>query len=87
MKYNNGTTSRVKKVDVIVPPINEMARPWKIGSERMITAPNATAPAVSSIGVVLTAPASMIACLSGIPSLIRMLIKSINNIEENDVRN
>jgi hypothetical protein len=40
-----------------------MANPWKIGSNKMITAPITTAPVVNKIGVVLTAPASIIACL------------------------
>ena len=34
-----------------------MASPWKIGSKRITTAPITTVPAVSKIGVVLTAPA------------------------------
>ena len=47
----------------------------------MITAPITTAPVVNKIGVVLTAPASIIACFIGIPSLSLISIKSMSNTE------
>ena len=61
--------------------MSEIARPWNIGSNNMITAPKATAPAVNKIGVIRTAPASMIACFNGTPSFRRILIKSISKTE------
>ena len=64
-------------VDTIAPATNEMANPWKIGSNKMIDAPITTAPVVNKIGVVLTAPASIIACFNGMPSFKRISIKSI----------
>ena len=65
----------------MVPPINEIAKPWKIGSNKIINAPITTVPAVNKIGVVLTAPASITACYNAIPSAKRKLIKSISNTE------
>ena len=65
----------------MAPATNEIANPWKIGSNKMIEAPITTAPVVNKIGVVLTAPASIIACLIGIPSFNRISIKSINKTE------
>ena len=59
-----------------------MANPWKIGSNKIIDAPMTTAPVVNKIGVVLTAPASMMACLIGIPSFNLISIKSISNTAE-----
>ena len=47
----------------------------------MIDAPITTAPVVNKIGVVLTAPASIMACFIGIPSFKRISIKSINKTE------
>ena len=47
----------------------------------MIDAPITTAPVVNKIGVVLTAPASIIACFIGIPSFNRISIKSISKTE------
>src|SRR3712207_7618204 len=58
-------------VEVMVPPISDMARPWKMGSNNITMAPRTTPPAVSIIGVVRTAPASMTACLRGMPSFSR----------------
>ena len=54
-------------VEVMVPPISETARPWKMGSNKMTMAPKTTAPAVKIMGVLRTAPDSMTACLSGQP--------------------
>ena len=69
----------------MVPPINEIASPWKIGSNKITNAPITTVPAVNNIGVVRTAPASIAACFNGTPSsnrrLIKSISKSINNIE------
>lgn len=65
----------------MVPPINDIANPWNIGSNKMIIAPSATAPAVNKIGVVLTAPASIMACFNGIFSRNRILMKSMSNTE------
>ena len=47
----------------------------------MTNAPITTVPAVSKIGVVRTAPASIAACFNGMPSAVRRLIKSISNTE------
>ena len=47
----------------------------------MIEALITTAPVVNKIGVVLTAPASMIACLMGFHHSIGISIKSINKTE------
>ena len=44
-------------------------------------APMTTAPVVNKMGVVRTAPASIMACLMGIPSLSRIYIKSMINTE------
>ena len=46
-----------------------------------MTAPITTAPVVNKIGVVLTAPASIMACFNGIPSFSRISIKSISKTE------
>jgi len=51
----------------MVPPINDMANPWKMGSNKITKAPITTVPAVSKIGVVRTAPASIAACFKGTP--------------------
>ena len=59
-------------VETIAPATNEMANPWKIGSNNIIDAPITTAPVVNKIGVVLTAPASIIACFMGAPSFNRI---------------
>ena len=77
----SGTINSVKTVENMVPPSIEMASPWKIGSNNMTKAPITTVPAVKRIGVVLTAPASITACLSGIPSSNLKLIKSTNSTE------
>ena len=65
----------------MVPPISDMASPWNIGSNRITKAPITTVPAVSRIGVVRTAPASITACFKGIPSATRRFTKSISNTE------
>ena len=68
-------------VEAMVPPINEMANPWKMGSKRITNAPITTVPAVNKIGVVRTAPASITACFKGIPSANLRLTKSISKTE------
>ena len=68
-------------VETIAPATNEMANPWKIGSNKIIDAPMTTAPVVNNIGVVRTAPASIMACFKGTPSLSRISIKSISKTE------
>ena len=49
------------------PAIRAIARPWKIGSNRITMKPTTTAAAVSIIGRKRTAPASITACSSGMP--------------------
>ena len=68
-------------VETIAPATNEIANPWKIGSNKIIDAPITTAPVVNKIGVVLTAPASIMACFNATPSFRRISIKSINKTE------
>jgi len=54
-------------VDTTAPNTKDIARPWKMGSNNIMAAPITTAPVVSKMGVVLTAPASIMACLIGSP--------------------
>ncbi len=65
----------------MAPATNEMANPWKIGSNKIIEAPITTAPVVSRIGVVRTAPASIIARFIGTPSFNLISIKSMSSTE------
>ena len=74
-------TIKVKSVETMAPKTSEIANPWKIGSNKITIAPITTAPVVNRIGVVLTAPASMIALFIGAPSFKRISIKSIKRIE------
>ncbi len=56
---------RESRSDATSPAISEIARPWKIGSNRMTAAPTIMAAAVSAMGRNRTAPASTTACSSG----------------------
>jgi len=58
-----------------------MAKPWKIGSKTMTKLPTTTAAAVRSMGRKRTAPASMIASSSAIPSLLFISAKSMRMME------
>ena len=62
-----GTVIRDSSSDATSPAISEMARPWKIGSNRITAEPTMTAAAVSAIGRKRTAPASTTASSSGMP--------------------
>ena len=72
---------RESSSDATSPAISEIARPWKIGSNRITPAPTMTAAAVSAIGRNRTAPASTTACSSGRPSRSRSSMKSTRMIE------
>ena len=63
------------------PAISAMARPWKMGSKRITPAPTTTAAAVSSMGRKRTAPASITASSSGMPSPSRSSMKSTRMME------
>jgi len=67
--------------DAISPAASDSASPWKIGSKRITAAPTTTARAVSSIGRKRTAPASTTASATGMPSAMRVSMKSTRMIE------
>src|SRR5579859_6014297 len=81
MKYTIGTVMRESASDAISPAISAMARPWKIGSNKITAAPTTTAAAVSSIGRKRIAPASMTALSMDNPSRNRSSMKSTRMIE------
>lgn len=68
----------VSTVDVMIPIISNIANPRKMGSNKIAIVPNTTPPAVSTIGVVRTVPASITAYFNGTPSFKRM---SMGNTE------
>ena len=81
MKYTKGTTTRVRRVDARAPNIRAMARPSKIGSKRMTTAPTTTVPAVRRIGRSRTLPASTTASAKDRPRARASSTKSISRTE------
>ena len=76
-----GTVIRLSNKDATSPAINEIARPWNIGSKRITAEPTTTAAAVSVMGRNRTAPASTTAWASGSPKLRRSSMKSTRMIE------
>src|ERR1022692_1588788 len=72
---------RESTVEATSPAINDRAKPWKIGSNRIMLAPTTTAAAVNSIGRNRTAPASTTASSSDIPCERRSSMKSTRMME------
>ena len=74
-------TTRVNKVATTIPKINEIAMPWKIGSNKMTLEPKTNAAAVMMIGRVLALHAKITASVIGTPFAISWREKSTNNME------
>ena len=74
-------TSTVSRVDEASPNSSEIARPWKIGSNRITAAPIIAAKAVSTIGLKRIAPASSRTSRNGLPSPWLWRMKSTSRIE------
>ena len=72
---------RERSSEAISPAISAIASPWKIGSDRITDEPTTTAAAVSIIGRKRTAPASITASSSAMPSCSRSSMKSTRMIE------
>jgi hypothetical protein len=81
MKYIMGTTTRVNRVETSKPKISDQARPEKIGSMMIGTAPGIAALAVSKIGRRRTTRLSMIASNSERPRESDRWMKSTKMIE------
>jgi hypothetical protein len=68
-------------VEAKTPKRSDTASPWKIGSRRITAAPTIAAAAVSTIGLNLTAPASIMESFSGAPSRFFIRMKSTRMME------